>query len=82
MLQLETDNDGLPDIYYSNIDFLAAKRVDAAHNDDDVQVFHGNRLYRNLGDGTFEGVTENPELAGLVKPQRVLVGLTMTTMAT
>ena len=52
------DNDGLPDVYYSNIDFLAAKRVDAALNDDDVQVFHGNRLYRNLGDGTFEDVTE------------------------
>ena len=52
------DNDGLPDVYYSNIDFLAAKRVDAALNDDDVQVFHGNRLYRNLGDGTFEDATE------------------------
>lgn len=52
------DNDGLPDVYYSNIDFLAAKRVDAALNDNDVQVFHGNRLYRNLGDGTFEDVTE------------------------
>lgn len=52
------DNDGLPDVYYSNIDFLAAKRVDAALNDDDIQVFHGNRLYRNLGDGTFEDVTE------------------------
>ena len=24
------DNDGLPDVYYSNIDFLAAKRIDAA----------------------------------------------------
>ena len=52
------DNDGLPDVYYSNIDFLAAKRVDAALNDDDIQVFHGNRLYRNLGDGTFEDVTD------------------------
>jgi len=52
------DNDGLPDVYYSNIDFLAAKRVDAALNDDDIQVFHGNRLYRNLGNGSFEDVTE------------------------
>ncbi|MEC7983719.1 MAG: CRTAC1 family protein [Myxococcota bacterium] len=52
------DNDGLPDIYYSNIDFLAAKRIDASLRDSDVEVFHGNRLYRNLGDGTFEDVTE------------------------
>ena len=52
------DNDGLPDVYYSNIDFLAAKRIDAALGDQDVQTFHGNRLYRNLGNGKFEDVTD------------------------
>lgn len=52
------DNDGLPDIYYSNIDFLSAKRIDSSLNDEDIQVFHGNRLYRNVGNGSFEDVTE------------------------
>jgi hypothetical protein len=52
------DNDGLPDIYYSNIDFLAAKRISAAMGDDGVTTFHGNKLYRNLGGGEFEDVTE------------------------
>jgi len=52
------DNDGLPDVYYSNIDFLAAKRIDAVLNDEDIQLFHGNRLYRNLGNGKFEDVTD------------------------
>jgi hypothetical protein len=52
------DNDGLPDIYYSNIDFLAAKRIDSVLNDEDIQTFHGNRLYRNLGEGKFEDVTD------------------------
>ena len=49
------DNDGLPDIYYSNIDFLAAKRISAIT--DEVSTFHGNKLYRNLGNGEFEDVT-------------------------
>lgn len=52
------DNDGLPDIYYSNIDFLAAKRISAALGNADIQTFHGNRLYRNLGNGKFADVTE------------------------
>lgn len=52
------DNDGLPDIYYSNIDFLAAKRISDALGEDGVNTFHGNKLYRNLGNGQFEDVTE------------------------
>jgi hypothetical protein len=52
------DNDGLLDIYYSNIDFLAAKRIDSTLSDDDIQLFHGNRLFHNLGNGKFEDVTE------------------------
>jgi hypothetical protein len=52
------DNDGLPDVYYSNIDFLAAKRIGNALDETNVQTFHGNRLYRNLGEGKFEDVTE------------------------
>ena len=52
------DNDGLPDIYYSNIDFLAAKRISNALGEDGINTFHGNKLYRNLGNGQFEDVTE------------------------
>lgn len=52
------DNDGLPDIYYSNIDFLAAKRISTALGEDGINTFHGNKLYRNLGNGEFEDVTE------------------------
>jgi len=51
------DNDGLPDIYYSNIDFLAAKRISSALGEEGVNTFHGNKLYRNLGNGQFEDVT-------------------------
>ena len=56
------NNDGLPDIYYSNIDFLAAKRIDKALGNDDIQLFHGNRLYKNLGEGKFTDVTEESGL--------------------
>jgi len=52
------DNDGLPDIYYSNIDFLAAKRISSALGEDGVNTFHGNKLYRNLGNGEFADVTD------------------------
>jgi len=51
------DNDGLPDIYYSNIDFLAARRVDQLRGPDSEPLFHGNRLYRNLGNNRFADVT-------------------------
>lgn len=55
------NNDGLPDVYYSNIDFLAAKRISKALADSgetDINTFHGNKLYKNLGNGKFEDVTE------------------------
>jgi hypothetical protein len=52
------DNDGLNDIYFSNIDFLAAKRIQSNHPDL-TDIFQGNRLYRNQGDGTFSDVTQS-----------------------
>jgi hypothetical protein len=53
------DNDGLPDLYYSNIDFLAAKRMDTfLAGELDSELYVGNRLYKNMGDGTFQNVTE------------------------
>lgn len=55
------NNDGLPDVYYSNIDFLAAKRISKALADSgetDITTFHGNKLYKNLGNGKFEDVTD------------------------
>ena len=51
------DNDGLNDIYFSNIDFLAAKRIQDNYPEL-TDIFQGNRLYRNLGDGQFEDMTE------------------------
>ena len=51
------NNDGLP-YYYSNIDFLAAKRVSKALNQDGVELYHGNKLYLNQGNGEFQDVTE------------------------
>ena len=56
------NNDGLPDIYYSNIDFLSAKRIDSALGNENIQLFHGNRLYKNLGEGKFADVTEESGL--------------------
>ena len=54
------NNDGLPDVYYSNIDFLAAKRISKVLVDsgETVNTFHGNRLYKNIGNGKFVDVTE------------------------
>ena len=52
------NNDGLPDIYYSNIDFLAAKRVSNALGQDGVELYHGNKLYLNMGNGEFKDVTD------------------------
>ena len=53
------DNDGFPDLYYSNIDFLAAKRLDSFLGDDmQSELFVGNHLYKNMGDGTFMDVTK------------------------
>lgn len=51
------DLDGLPDIYMSNIDFLAAKRIDSMVGQD-LGMFQGNRLYHNKGNNQFEDVTE------------------------
>lgn len=52
------NNDGLPDIYYSNIDFLAAKRVSKALGQDGIELYHGNKLYLNKGNGEFQDVTD------------------------
>ena len=70
----------MPDIYYSNVDFLAAKRISAIT--DDVSTFHGNKLYRNLGNGEFEDVTEAAGVGWAGEAGLVQCGLTMTMMVT
>ena len=50
------DNDGLPDIYYSNIDFLLRSVFQVSVKM--VSIHSGNKLYRNLGNSQFEDVTE------------------------
>ncbi|MBM3464877.1 MAG: CRTAC1 family protein [Armatimonadetes bacterium] len=52
------DNDGKADIYVTNVDFTAARRVAAVVKADPKQVLTGNHLYRNLGNGRFEDVTD------------------------
>lgn len=55
------DNDGLPDLYVSNIDFTAARRL--AKTVGSKTIFTGNRLYRNTGGGRFEDVTDKAGVA-------------------
>ena len=74
------DNDGLPDIYYSNIDFLAAKRISNALGEDGINTFHGNKLYRNLGNGQFEDVTETAGVGWAGEATAGSMWLIMTTM--
>ena len=52
------DGDGLTDLYISNLDLLAAKRIAPLLDQPTDSPFRGNRLYRNTGDGGFEDVTE------------------------
>ena len=69
------DGDGLADVYFSNIDFLAAKRIQNVTGSDKINdIYQGNKLYRNLGDGSFEDVTEATGLGWTEKLLLVLNG--------
>lgn len=55
------DGDGREDVYLTNIDLLAAKRI-ARFLPPSQRIFTGNRLFRNLGNGRFEDATERSGL--------------------
>lgn len=57
------DGDGLTDLYISNLDLLAAKRIAPHLADASDAPFRGNRLYRNTGDGGFVDVTAEAGVA-------------------
>lgn len=63
---LDVDRDGLLDLYVSNMYSTAGNRIlargpgrmAASHHEKLLKMAHGNTLFRNRGDGTFENVTE------------------------
>ena len=60
---LDYDSDGLLDIYFVNGARLVDPMADGAEPDKSDPAYW-NRLYRNLGDGTFEDVTPAAGVAG------------------
>jgi hypothetical protein len=63
---LDYDGDGRLDLYVSNMYSTAGNRIlargpgkmAAGHHAKLLKMAHGNSLFRNRGDGTFENVTE------------------------
>ena len=44
-IAIDYDGDGLADVYFSNIDFLAAKRIQNVTGSDKIKdIYQGNKL--------------------------------------